>query len=120
MLLKEIRWENSLSGIKKRVVHVGTAFILIANGLAIASAIILREIWFIVVVLGIIAVDIYLYYFMSQRKKEPRYPLVPPEGKQDAYLPRTNIPRPIHEDVRRMQEKKRWFKKLEKLRRKKK
>lgn len=109
-----------MSGGKKRVVQIGTALILIANGFAIASAIILREIWFVAVVLGIVAFDIYLYYFMLRRKREPRYPLVPPEGKGDVYLPRTDIPRPIHADVRRMREKKRRFEKIEKLIRKKK
>ncbi len=109
-----------MSGRKKRAVQIGTAFVLVANGLAIASAVILRDIWFVIIVLGIVAFDIYLYYFRFQRKKEPRYPLVPPEGKGDAYLPRTDIPRPIHEDFRRMREKKRRFERIEKLRRKKK
>lgn len=108
-----------MAGRKKRVLQIGTAFILVANGFAIASAIILRDIWFVVVVMGIVAFDIYLYYFMLHRKKEPRYPLVPPEGKGDVYLPRSDIPRPIHADFRRMREKKRRFKKLEKLRRRK-
>jgi len=27
--------------------------------------------------------------------------MVPPEGRMDAYFPRTNIPRPIYEDVQR-------------------
>lgn len=108
-----------MSGGKKRIVQIGTVFIMIANGLAIASAIILRDMWFVVLVLGIVAFDVYLYYFMKCRKKEPRYPLVPPEGKQDIYLPRTNIPRPIHADYRRMQEKKRKFEKIRKLGRKK-
>ncbi len=100
--------------------QIGTVLILIANGFAVASAIIARDVWFVVVVLGIVAFDIYLYYFMSHRKKEPRYPLVPPEGKPDIYLPRTNIPRPVHQDLRRMQEKKRRVQRIEKLRRKKK
>lgn len=109
-----------MSGKKKRVVQIGTAFVLVANGLAIASAIILQNIWFVVLVLGIIAFDIYLYFFRLHRKKEPRYPLVPPEGKGDVYLPRTDIPRPIHADFRKMREKRRRFEKIDKLVRKKK
>jgi len=34
------------------------------------------------------------------KKVEPKYPMVPPTLEQDVYFPRTNIPRPIHEDVR--------------------
>ena len=45
--------------------------------------------------------------------------MAPPEGKMDIYFPRTNIPRPIHEDFRRMQEKKRKLDKIKKMRRKK-
>lgn len=42
--------------------------------------------------------------------------MVPPEGKADIYS-RANIPRPIHEDFRRMEEKKKMFANLNKLRR---
>jgi len=36
---------------------------------------------------------------------------MPPEGRMDIYFPRTDIPRPIHEDVRRYPE---FFKKKKK------
>jgi len=46
---------------------------------------------------------------------------VPPEGKTDIYFPRTDIPRPVHADFRRMQEKKQKLAKIKrKMRRKKK
>jgi len=41
-----------------------------------------------------------LYHFVYKREK-PKYPMVPPEGRMDIYFPRTNIPRPIYEDVQR-------------------
>lgn len=41
-----------------------------------------------------------IYHFVW-KKVQPKYPMVPPEGRVDVYFPRTNIPRPIHEDVRR-------------------
>jgi hypothetical protein len=44
-----------------------------------------------------------LYHFVYKRAK-PKYPMVPPEGRMDVYYPRTNIPRPIYEDVRRYPE----------------
>ena len=47
--------------------------------------------------------------------------MVPPEAKADIYFPRTDIPRPIHEDFRRMEEKRRRLAKIKKkMRRKKK
>jgi len=58
----------------------------------------------------------YWFYVRYYKKKKPRYPIVPPEGKADIYS-RANIPRPIHEDFRRMQEKKKRFAKLDKLKR---
>lgn len=56
------------------------------------------------------------FYVRYYKKKKPRYPIVPPEGKSDIYS-RANIPRPIYEDFRRMQEKKKRFAKLNRLRR---
>lgn len=49
---------------------------------------------------------IYCYgvYHFVWKKVKPKYPMVPPEGRMDVYYPRTNIPRPIYEDVRRYPE----------------
>jgi len=42
-----------------------------------------------------------ILYKHVYKGKKPKYPLVPPEGQTDIYFPRTDIPRPIYEDVRR-------------------
>lgn len=57
---------------------------------------------------------------MRKTKKHPKYPLVPPEGKGDIYFPRSDIPRPIFEDFRKMREKKRKFDSIRRLMHKKK
>jgi len=63
----------------------------------------------------------FLYRFVYKRA-EPKYPLVPPEGRMDIYFPRTRIPRPIHEDVRRYPEffekKKRKYKRTRRVKKK--
>ncbi|MEM3770505.1 MAG: hypothetical protein QXG76_04885 [Candidatus Bathyarchaeia archaeon] len=46
----------------------------------------------------------YLNYQFVYKKAKAKYPLAPPEGRTDVYFPRTNIPRPIHDDVRRYPE----------------
>jgi hypothetical protein len=68
----------------------------------------------------------YLLYRFVYNAGRPRYPIVPPEGRTDSYFPRTDIPRPVHEDVRRYPQafgkNIRWKKKakrLEKTRKKK-
>ena len=43
----------------------------------------------------------YLVYTVTYLRLKRKYPLVPPEGRPDIYSPRTNIPRPIYEDVQR-------------------
>jgi len=43
----------------------------------------------------------YMLYRHVYKREKPRYPLVPPEGRTDIYFPRTDIPRPIYEDVQR-------------------
>ena len=68
----------------------------------------------------------YLLYRFVYKAARPRYPIVPPEGRMDVYFPRTDIPRPVHEDVRRYPQafgkEARWKKRTERLekRRKKK
>jgi hypothetical protein len=54
------------------------------------------------------------FYIRHYKKRKLRYPIVPPEGKGDIYS-RASIPRPIYEDFRRMQEKRKKFGKLNKL-----
>jgi len=103
----------------KKHVRLVAAAALIAEGLALASAIILQSIWAVVVVIGCSAFSLYCFYVRRYQKKQPRYPLVPPEGKGDIYFPRTDIPRPIHEDFRRMQERKRSLERIRKMVRKK-
>ena len=92
--------------------------ILVCNCTVFAAIILLRNAWSLIIGVGLLAIDVYLFH-VRRRKKESRYPLVPPDGKGDIYFPRTNIPRPIHEDARKMREKKKKFEKLEKMRRKK-
>ena len=100
--------------------QIGIASIFFIEGLALVGAILLRNIWAVLTNLGIIAFTLYFFYVRLYQKKKPRYPLVPPEGKMDIYFPRTDIPRPIYEDARKMREKKRRLTKIEKTRRKKK
>jgi len=104
----------------KRYVWFVIAVAFIADGLALAGAIMLQSTWAVVVVLASFAVGFYWIFIRFRKRMRPRYPLVPPEGKPDIYSPRTNIPRPIYDDFRRMEEKRRQFEKLRKLSRKKK
>jgi hypothetical protein len=83
-----------------------------------AAIFLLRNAWILIIGVGLLAIDVYLLC-VRLRKKESRYPLVPPDGKGDIYFPRTNIPRPIHEDARKIREKKKKLEKLGKMRREK-
>jgi len=76
--------------------------------------------YFIAIAIFAMQVFLYFYYVTHFRKEKLRYPLVPPEGKSDVYFPRTKIPRPIYEDMRRAREQRRKFAKLDRLRRRKK
>ena len=76
------------------------------------------------VVLFFLGFLVYCYglYRLIQKKVEPKYPVMPPEGRMDIYFPRSRIPRPIHEDVRRYPKffKQKKMKKWEKKRKVKK
>jgi len=103
------------------VVMIGISAIFIVEGLLLVSGILVQSIWMCVIAAGTIAFTLYFFYVRLYQKKEARYPMAPLEGKTDIYFPRTNIPRPIHADMRRMREKKRRFAKLKKkIRRRKK
>ncbi|HXX88426.1 MAG TPA: hypothetical protein VEH86_08285 [Candidatus Acidoferrum sp.] len=43
----------------------------------------------------------YLAYTATYLRLKRKYPMASPEGQLDFYYPRTNIPRPIYEDVQR-------------------
>jgi hypothetical protein len=116
----EYKVGNGLGSGKERVLPIAVALALIAEGLALASAILVHNLWLVVICLGGLVIGLYGLYVILHQKKEPRYPLVPPEGKGDVYLPRTDIPRPIHADFRRMREKKRRLEKIKRMIRKKK
>lgn len=64
----------------------------------------------------------YGLYRWVYKKVEPKYPMVPPEGRIDVYY-RYGIPRPIHEDVRRYPEffgkkKKKKYKRIRQVKKK--
>jgi hypothetical protein len=98
--------------------EIGVAIILVGNGVALLIGLLLQSLLGIVLILGTAAFDVYWFYWSSKHKRRQRYPLVPPEGKGDVYLPRTDIPRPIHQDLRLMDEKKKTFAKIDRWRRK--
>lgn len=106
---------------KKVVVLVGISAIFVVEGLWLLVGVLTQSVWTCVITSGIIAFTIYFLYVRLYQKKKARYPIVPPEGKMDIYFPRTNIPRPVHADFRRMQEKRQKLAKIKKkMRRKKK
>jgi hypothetical protein len=67
--------------------------------------------------LGTFFIYSYLLHRFVYKRAKPKYPIVPPEGRTDIYFPRTDIPRPIHEDVRRYPK---FFKKKQKSERREK
>jgi len=92
---------------RKRFSRVLMALVFVSNAVIFAVALFLHPLWAYMMVAALVAFDFFLYfsYVRYFKKERVRYPLVPPEGKSDIYFPRTDIPRPIYEDMRRMQEK---------------
>lgn len=86
------------------------------DALLLGVFIIWQEFWATAVMLGIIvATLVFWFYSLRQRRRRVQYPIVPPEGKPDIYFPRTKIPRPVYEDFRKMDERKRKLKKLRRI-----
>ena len=90
---------------RKLALQIATACVSIVNGFAVGSWVVLQNIFLTMLFfLASMPLDVYLLYLVLILRRKPRYPLAPPEGKWDMYLPRTNIPRPLYEDFRKMKE----------------
>ena len=100
---------------KKVVVLIGISSIFVVEGLWLLVGVLVQSVWVCIVALGTIVFTLYYVYVRLYLKKKARYPVVPPEGRTDIYFPRTDVPRPVHADFRKMQEKKRRFEKIRKI-----
>jgi hypothetical protein len=100
---------------EKRALDLFFFLLLLLNGFLLACLVIIRSLWAILLSLIVLTVDFYWYYVRRVKGKKPRYPLVPPEGRADVYLPRTDIPRPVIADFREIEEKKRKISKIKKM-----
>ena len=89
--------------------------VILVYALALAGAIAVQSVWALIVTTGLAIFSLYIISNQFKNRRKLRYPLVPPEAKSDMYVPRTNIPRPVIEDFREMEEKKRKFAKLKKM-----
>jgi predicted tellurium resistance membrane protein TerC len=99
---------------KKLVVLIGISTILVVEGVFLLTGFIIQSIWTCVIASAVLAFTFYYFYIRLYRKKEAKYPVVPPEGRTDIYFPRTDIPRPVYADLRKMQEKKQKLEKIKK------
>ena len=88
------------------------ASVLVGNGFALAVAVVLQNILVWLVVLGVVCFDLYWVYVRAVRRRRPRYPMVPPEGRADVYFPSSNVPRPVVAEARRFEEERKRFRKL--------
>lgn len=106
----------------RRVLGMWEILILV-DGSAIITLIVsiffVWNFWYITVSLFSLAFCFHWYHIKYVKKKKPQYPLVPPKGKADVYLPRTNIPRPVVAESREAEEETRKLGKIKKLQRKK-
>jgi len=99
---------------QKLVVLICISTIFVVEGVFLLIGFLTQSIWTCVIASAVLAFTLYYFYIRLYRKKEARYPVVPPEGKTDIYFPRTDIPRPVYADFRKMQEKKQKLEKIKK------
>jgi len=99
---------------KKLLIRILTYAVAAINVLAIIEAIVLSNFWVYYLAGGIMVLDLGFLYVRASLTRKLRYPLVPPAGRTDWYVPTTNIPRPVIADYREIDEKKRRFSKLNK------
>jgi hypothetical protein len=78
-----------------------TPFFLLVMMITIAEGTLLFALLYVASLLGGFIVYCRLIYRSVYKRIKLKYPIIPPEGRTDIYFPRTDIPRPIHEDMRR-------------------
>ncbi len=100
---------------QKIVAYTVFGLIFIACLVALAITILFQIVIGIFIAVVVAAFDAYFFYVRFMRHRRVRYPLVPPEGRRDWYLPTTNIPRPVIEDYRKIKEKKRRLAKVNRM-----
>jgi len=101
---------------RKLALQVGTACVCVVNGFTIGTWVVFQNILLTMYLfLASMPFDMFLFYVLLIVRRKPQYPLALPEGKGDMYLPRTNIPRPLFEDFRKMKERKRKFAKIDRM-----
>jgi len=88
---------------KKTRFLIGFLLIALAYTIPLAIAILMQEIWILLLILVGFFGSVYLLYHVTLKGK-PKYPIVPPTGKPDIYTGLA-IPRPIYEDM----EQNPWF-----------
>ena len=97
---------------KVRLVYWGI-WLIVAGIFPICIAIFVQSPWAIFVFGGWFILLCYMAYLRLVKKRKPKYPLVPPEGKPDAYTG-LGIPRPIYEDFDEMKRKREKLKRMSK------
>lgn len=100
---------------KRIALRIGFILLFCVNVLSVVWLLLFPNLWTALFLLSAVIFDISAFSVRATRKKKRQYPLVPPEGRPDWYLPLTNIPRPVIEDFRKIEEKKRRFAKIRKI-----
>jgi len=100
---------------RKTTLYIAIVIVILVYTLALAGAIVIQNFWMLAVTTGLAIFSLYVISNQIKNRRKVRYPLVPPEGKSDMYVPRTNIPRPVIEDFRKVEEKKKKFAKLRRM-----
>jgi hypothetical protein len=80
---------------------------LFTGGIVVAIGVLIQGPPAVLLGSEIIALGLYWFYVRIHRQRKPVHPFGPPDGKPDIYFPRSDIPRPLYEDMRRMLEEKR-------------
>jgi hypothetical protein len=96
-----------LSFYEKRVLKVSLVVFLFFGGVVLTSAFLVQSIPLVLLISALMSIGLYWFYIRYVRKKKPQHPFGPPDGKPDIYFPRSDIPRPLYEDMRKMKEEER-------------
>ena len=77
-------FSESVESREKHILDLFFFLLLLFNGFSLVCLVIIRNVWAILLSLTVLTVDFYWYYVRRVKGKKPRYPLIPPEGREKA------------------------------------
>ena len=103
---------------ERRILRMAIVLILAVGGIALTASVLAESVYGVLASSGLMILGLSWFYLRYYRGRKPQRLTTSSGEGSDTYFPRTNIPRPLYEDLRRTREEERRLAKTKKASRK--